>query len=33
MDADLDFAAWVEQQRDIAEMHDDDTTLVRIDIW
>jgi hypothetical protein len=32
-DAELDFAAWVEEQRDLGEMHDDDTTLVRIDIF
>lgn len=30
---DVDFAAWVDQQRDLGEMHNDDTTLVRIDMW
>ena len=30
-EAGLDFATWVDQQRDLGEMHDDDTTLVRID--
>jgi hypothetical protein len=32
LDAELSFEEWVEQQRDFGEMHDDDTTLVRIDI-
>jgi hypothetical protein len=31
-DAELTFEEWVEQQRNFGEMHDDDTTLVRIDI-
>ena len=31
-DADLSFEEWVDQQRDFGEMHDDDTTLVRIDM-
>ena len=30
---DADFAAWVDQQRDLNELHNDDTTLVRIDMW
>jgi hypothetical protein len=30
---DADFAAWVEQQRDLNEIHNDDTTLIRIDMW
>ena len=30
---DADFTAWVDQQRDRNEMHNDDTTLVRIDMW
>lgn len=29
----LDFAEWVDEQRDLGEMHNDDTTLVRIDMW
>jgi hypothetical protein len=31
-DAELSFKEWVDQQRDFDEMHDDDTTLVRIDM-
>lgn len=31
-DAELDFADWVEQQRDLDQMTNDDTTLVRIDM-
>jgi hypothetical protein len=30
---DADFATWVDQQRDLNEIHNDDTTLVRIDMW
>jgi hypothetical protein len=33
VDAGLDFAAWVDEQRDLGAMHNDDTTLVRIDMW
>jgi hypothetical protein len=32
-DVDADFAAWVDQQRDLNKIHNDDTTLVRIDTW
>jgi hypothetical protein len=32
-DVDADFANWVDQQRDLNEIHNDDTTLVRIDTW
>jgi Protein phosphatase 2C len=32
LDAELDFAEWVDRQRDLGEMHNDDTTLVRIDM-
>jgi hypothetical protein len=32
LDAELDFAEWVDEQRDLGEMHNDDTTLVRIDM-
>jgi len=31
VDADSDFPDWVEERRDRLEMHDDDTTLIRID--
>jgi hypothetical protein len=31
-DFDLDFAAWVENQRDLGQIHNDDTTLIRIDM-
>jgi len=31
-DAELTFEEWVDVQRDLGEMHDDDTTLVRIDM-
>jgi hypothetical protein len=31
--AESDFTAWVDEQRDHNEMHNDDTTLVRIDMW
>jgi hypothetical protein len=31
-DAEMEFADWVENQRDIAQMNNDDTTLVRIDM-
>jgi hypothetical protein len=31
-DSEFDFAEWVDQQRDLGEMHNDDTTLVRIDM-
>jgi hypothetical protein len=30
---DADFSTWVNQQRNLNEIHDDDTTLVRIDMW
>lgn len=32
-DAELDFAGWVDEQRDLGELHNDDTTLIRIDMW
>jgi hypothetical protein len=32
-DAELDFAGWVDEQRDLGQMHNDDTTLVRIDMF
>lgn len=32
MDAKSDFAGWVNEQRDLGMMHNDDTTLVRIDM-
>ncbi len=32
LDAELDFQGWVDEKRDLAEMHNDDTTLVRIDM-
>lgn len=32
LDADLDFADWVEQQRNQGQMNNDDTTLVRVDM-
>ena len=32
LDAELDFADWVEEQRDRNQMNNDDTTLVRIDM-
>ena len=32
LDAELDFAEWVEKQRSIGQMANDDTTLVRIDM-
>jgi hypothetical protein len=32
VDAELDFAGWVDEKRDLGEMHNDDTTLVRIDM-
>jgi hypothetical protein len=32
-DAELDFSEWVDERRDRGEMHDDDTTLVRIDTF
>jgi hypothetical protein len=31
-DAELDFAGWVDQQRDFGQMNNDDTTLLRIDM-
>jgi hypothetical protein len=31
-DAELDFTGWVDQQRDLGQMHNDDTTLIRIDM-
>lgn len=30
---DTDFATWVDRKRDLNELQNDDTTLVRIDIW
>jgi hypothetical protein len=32
-DFDLDFEAWVNTRRDEGSMHDDDTTLVRVDLY
>jgi hypothetical protein len=32
LDAQLDFTEWVDEQRDVGGMHNDDTTLVRIDM-
>lgn len=32
-DFDFDFEAWVNTQRDEGRMHDDDTTLVRVDLY
>jgi len=32
LDAELDFADWVEGQRDSNQMNNDDTTLIRIDM-
>jgi hypothetical protein len=32
LDAELDFVEWVEEQRDRAQINNDDTTLVRIDM-
>jgi hypothetical protein len=32
LDAQLDFTDWVAEQRDLGNMHNDDTTLVRIDM-
>jgi hypothetical protein len=32
-DFDLDFEAWVNTQRDEGSMHDDDTTVVRVDLY
>lgn len=32
LDADLEFADWVERQRDLDQMNNDDTTLIRIDM-
>lgn len=32
-DAELDFTGWVDEKRDLGEMHNDDTTLIRIDMW
>jgi hypothetical protein len=32
VDAELDFAGWVDERRDLGEMHNDDTTLVRIEM-
>jgi hypothetical protein len=32
LDAELDFSDWVEQQRDLNQINNDDTTLVRIDM-
>jgi hypothetical protein len=33
VDAELDFPEWVDEQRDVGGMHNDDTTLVRIEMW
>lgn len=33
LDFDLDFESWVNSQRDAGDMHDDDTTLVRVDLY
>ena len=33
LDFDLDFDAWVNDQRDTGDMHNDDTTLVRVDFY
>jgi len=33
VDFDLDFESWVNAQRDAGDMHDDDTTLVRVDLY
>jgi hypothetical protein len=32
VDAKSDFAGWVDEQRDLGQMHNDDTTLIRIDM-
>lgn len=32
-DAKLDFTGWVDEQRDLGRMHNDDTTLIRIDMY
>jgi hypothetical protein len=32
LDAELEFEEWVDQKRDLGEMHNDDTTLIRIDM-
>lgn len=32
-DTGMNFATWVDRYRDLGEMHNDDTTLVRIDMW
>jgi hypothetical protein len=32
IDSELDFAEWVNEQRDLGQMHNDDTTLIRIDM-
>jgi hypothetical protein len=32
-DENADFTSWVDRQRDLNEIHDDDTTLIRIDMW
>lgn len=32
-DFDIDFGAWVNTQRDSGNLHDDDTTLVRVDLY
>jgi hypothetical protein len=32
-DFDLDFEAWVDSQRDDGSMHDDDATVVRVDLY
>ena len=32
IDADLDFPDWVERQRDLDQINNDDTTLIRIDM-
>lgn len=29
----MEFSAWVDMQRDLGELHDDDTTLVRVDLY
>ena len=32
-DFEIDFETWVNEQRDQGDMHDDDTTLVRVDVY
>jgi hypothetical protein len=33
VDFELDFESWVNTQRDLGDLHDDDTTLVRVDLY